>query len=172
MGGQGSGNRWRSSRRIEAEECLRLTVHDLKRLGLLDGQGVTSGSIEWSHVGTGRILGRAFYSIAYRHDRALSLTIEHAGEPFSRRVRFVTSAMPTNAERPWFACPKCSRRVGVLYVPPGYASLACRLCLRLTYRSSNQSHAFDRMFARLGAELGMDPDDVRNLLSDGDYSSR
>ena len=36
--------------------------------------------------------------------------------------------------RKWFICPKCKRRVGVLYRKPLLASFLCRHCQNLTYR--------------------------------------
>jgi len=33
----------------------------------------------------------------------------------------------------WFACPRCGRRVGKLYVPPGRHKALCRHCHRLRY---------------------------------------
>ena len=37
-------------------------------------------------------------------------------------------------------CPGCSRRVGVLYRPPGASYWRCRHCYQITYASSNQAH--------------------------------
>jgi len=37
--------------------------------------------------------------------------------------------------RYWFKCPRCSRRVGVVYKHPLSGELGCRICLNLEYRN-------------------------------------
>jgi hypothetical protein len=55
---------------------------------------------------------------------------EVGGVPFHITLRLVRTA------RAWLCfCPQCSRRVGVLYFPPGSAEPGCRACLRLVYES-------------------------------------
>ncbi len=38
--------------------------------------------------------------------------------------------------RPWFACPGCGTRRGVLYLPPGESRFRCRECHGLAYSST------------------------------------
>lgn len=63
--------------------------------------------------------------------------------------------------RPWFQCPQCNGRVGVLYC---WGRFACRKCFRLCY-SSQCEDAFHRAIrrmgkiaVRLGGEYGFFPD--------------
>jgi hypothetical protein len=50
----------------------------------------------------------------------------------------------------WWSCPRCRRRTGTLYRPPGEYIFTCRVCAGLTYCSSQQSHTkyaeYDRKF--------------------------
>lgn len=49
--------------------------------------------------------------------------------PFQFRLKL------TRGHRGWACiCPKCERRVFILYFPPGSAEAACRTCLGLSYR--------------------------------------
>jgi hypothetical protein len=41
----------------------------------------------------------------------------------------------------WFSCPQCAKRCKKLYLPPGQWEVGCRLCHRLTYRSTQTAHA-------------------------------
>ncbi|MBD3300246.1 MAG: hypothetical protein GF347_02750 [Candidatus Moranbacteria bacterium] len=41
-----------------------------------------------------------------------------------------------NGIRYWFACPKCQKRIGVLYKHPLNKIIACRQCLGLKYRKN------------------------------------
>ena len=65
--------------------------------------------------------------------------IEATGQPGSGRYRL------------WWACPKCGRRAGVLYLPPGAARFACRACHGLAYRSTRECHSFERLLRHMGA---------------------
>lgn len=63
--------------------------------------------------------------------------------------------------RPWFQCPQCNGRAGVLYY---WGRFACRKCFRLCY-SSQCEDAFHRAIrrmgkiaVRLGGEYGFFPD--------------
>lgn len=53
---------------------------------------------------------------------------------FDTPVGFTTSRTKFGGTRHWFACPTCSRRVGVLFVHPISSAVGCRLCLGLEYR--------------------------------------
>src|SRR5262249_18534912 len=51
--------------------------------------------------------------------------------------------------RPWFVCPDCGRRCGVLYYTNFLRDhLACRRCLRLIYASTREK-PFDRLIRRV-----------------------
>ena len=51
-------------------------------------------------------------------------------------------------KRWWWTCPKCGRRCGTLYMPPGAVKFACRSCHNLTYQSCQESNKTN-FFAQL-----------------------
>jgi len=53
---------------------------------------------------------------------------------FTTPISFTTSQTQFGGTRHWFACPTCSRRVGVLFVHPISNAIGCRVCLGLEYR--------------------------------------
>jgi hypothetical protein len=53
-------------------------------------------------------------------------------------VRLTYSLAPRGGKRPWFSCPTCRRRVGVLYHANGLP-FRCRTCCRLAYPSQYQT---------------------------------
>jgi len=71
----------------------------------------------------------------------------------------------------WFACPLplpggdgvCGRRSRILYLRPGDRHPGCRLCLRLTYASRQQSRAF--VWERCESPLRRNGRLVRDLTS-------
>jgi hypothetical protein len=74
----------------------------------------------------------------------------------SERIELVTTCCNYGGVRWWSLCPKCSRRVAVLWGAPWL----CRKCHGLAYRSSQRSKA-DRPVARaraLQAKFGEDAD--------------
>src|SRR5262245_58331940 len=60
-----------------------------------------------------------------------------------QRIRLTWTPCRFGGSRPWFLCPKCSKRVGALY---GRA-LRCRTCAGLVYRSQ-LAHRADRLLRR------------------------
>jgi hypothetical protein len=74
------------------------------------------------------------------------------------RILICLDTTPTQfgGKRWWFTCPlisrgvACYRRVGKLYLPPGAKYFGCRKCHDLTYRSCQEAHQAERVFARMG----------------------
>ena len=68
-------------------------------------------------------------------------------------IKLASSKTGNGGMRYWFFCPKCNKRVGVLYRRPGSDSLVCRRCGNLQYsaaryhRSQQEEHA--RLIKRL-----------------------
>ena len=50
-------------------------------------------------------------------------------------VELTPSKTAFGGKRYWFKCPKCSKRVGTLFVHPLTRAIGCRKCLGLGYRS-------------------------------------
>jgi hypothetical protein len=71
-------------------------------------------------------------------------------------VRLEMTPTQFGGRRWWFICPlirngvACNRRAGKLYSPPGAKYFGCRQCFDLTYRSSQEAHQTERLFARMG----------------------
>lgn len=70
---------------------------------------------------------------------ALQLLFSMCGvENVLQRVQLTNSVGPRGGKRPWFVCPTCPRRVGVLYHANGLP-FRCRTCYGLTYPSQHPS---------------------------------
>lgn len=50
-------------------------------------------------------------------------------------VDLVASKTGYGGLRYWFKCPKCQKRVGIIYKHPLSEEVGCRICLRLDYKS-------------------------------------
>lgn len=82
---------------------------------------------------------------------------EHQRRDGSQTIRLAHTACNYGKSRPWFVCPVCQRRAGVLYMRAG--RFACRRCQRVSY-ASQSGDILDRMWckqskieARLDAHL-------------------
>lgn len=148
MGGYGSG---RQEETAKTDGALRLSVTELQRQGsLTPGRHV----ITWRWT-SGR---EASIGLEVREDHlVLSFTSERGAR--MQRVWLEYSANNYGGRRPWFRCPLCSRRAGVLYFRGG--EFTCRPCSGLKYKSKSESRA-DRMRRRarkirdrLGADYGL-----------------
>ena len=65
---------------------------------------------------------------------AKRLYIESLDLDSGHRIDLVTSSTRYGGLRYWFRCPKCQKRVGVLYQGPD--GLSCRVCVGYRYRGS------------------------------------
>lgn len=166
MGGLGSGNwyRWQG-RKTTVEESLGISISDF-RDKLCPG---IAGSFTWTSRGGNKS------SIGYRvsgdiDNPVINLTYRwRDSEDIHFPVHLTTTPVHFGGLRFWFLCPlvangnPCRRRVGKLYSPPGARYFGCRHCYDLTYRSSQEAHQSERIFAR----LGLDPEASRWLEKRG-----
>jgi hypothetical protein len=77
---------------------------------------------------------------------ALQLVFRMYGiEGVRQRVELTYSLGAQGGKRPWFVCPTCRRRVGVLYHANGLP-FRCRTCCKLAYPSQYQSR--DQSYGR------------------------
>lgn len=73
----------------------------------------------------------------------------------SHTVNLTWTRCNYGGQRPWFVCPRCGQRAGVLYLKA--LRIACRTCHNLTYAMSQSSHLErptiqnQRLCRRLGA---------------------
>lgn len=76
----------------------------------------------------------------------MTVKYEWRGEMVTQEVMIDWTACSFGGKRPWFLCGNCGRRVAVLYGPGKI--FACRHCLNLTYRSSQESDSRYSKFLR------------------------
>jgi hypothetical protein len=109
--------------RRTCEEFHQLRVNALKREGLLNGAALLS----WQD---------GFQVEIHGGDGGLLLSYEVDGEQISGRVIIDHTPGTTGGQRAWFLCPKCLRRVGVLYAADHFR---CRHCHDLRYASQRET---------------------------------
>jgi hypothetical protein len=153
MGGFGSGTYHRpGGRRRTVEESLVLSVATLQLRKYRDAVG----TLRWgSNRGDRWEVG---YLLAWGDDDPIAMLSYRWGgvEDVHLRVKLEATPAHFGNRRWWFSCPLgaagagCNRRVGKLYLPPGGKLFGCRRCHRLTYRSAQEAHQDERLFARLG----------------------
>lgn len=136
--------------RVKAEHCLRLEVRSLARRDMLDG-----GSFCWAWTNTAT--GKQSASIGITATLT-GLTLDYSASGSTVRDWVWLERSPCNygSTRPWFKCPRCSRRVGVLFMRGG--RFMCRHCGQVSYGSQSEDalgRAWRRQY-KLEARLGED----------------
>ena len=136
MGGRGSGRWRRYEKKFTAADCY---VLDVTGWILQPGQHI-AGTLEWKYSLTGEPAGAMGYQIDTTNMTAprvqLSYTILLTHEDLNYSI-----ALEKTRRRWWWLC-SCGKRTGKLYLPPGpeQSIFGCRVCKKLTYKSSQQSH--------------------------------
>ena len=137
MGGYGSGSHHTYTPRATVESRLGLDVRRLHRAGLLAPN--TPGTSTWSS--NGRETGSISHAARGDDDgRATALELRYTvnGQPAYQRVELEWTPCHYGGARPWLRCPRCHRRVALLYAG---ARFYCRHCHDLAYESSRESAA-------------------------------
>jgi hypothetical protein len=152
MGGLGSGNRYRwQERKLTVEESLAVTIADV-RGRILSG---ASGTLHWTNSRSDDK-----YSVGYlvTCGDVPTITLHYRwreSEDVRIAVRLQTTPTQFGGERWWFTCPlitgdmACNRRIGKLYLPPSAKYFGCRKCHALSYRSCQEAHQTERLFASM-----------------------
>lgn len=142
MGGIGSGRRSRHNGNPVTSEATPLDVRKIAREGLL----VPGSSFSWRWLANGQKV--AGISIRVESDQSMLLSFHKRGtdDVVEQRVQTQTSPCHLGGQRYWLTCPKCGKRVAVLYAP-GH-TFACRLCGGLTYATQKED-AGDRASTRV-----------------------
>lgn len=143
MGGYGSGSWYRWNSKSTNESQHGIDIRWLKKQGsLLPGK---SGSLSWSRGDnqTGSINFRMetdHMVLNYRHR-------PHGGEweDVEQTISFDRTPCNYGGYRTWFLCPRCWKRVAVLYGAGKY--FLCRHCYGLTYKSQQENKA-DRLMRK------------------------
>ena len=142
MGGIGSGL-YERRRKPLIEQTNYLHINRLKNYGALTPGA--AGTISWERA------GECCCNVNYQcHEGYLELNFRHSQAQGSwnalqQHIALERTACPYGGYRPWFSCPVCSRRVGIL---SGYQGLfKCRHCYGLKY-SSQYKHPVERLIAK------------------------
>ena len=153
MGGVGSGPQW-GSRYRSVENSPSLDMRSLGRNGVLrPGKKLSIPWAWWSSNGESE---RCTASIMLELDFASSPTyalrysVECEGkepETVHIQARLLQTTPTYGGTRWWFACPRCGRRVRVLYLPNGSTRFACRRCHQLRYHCQRETFA-DRLLRK------------------------
>jgi hypothetical protein len=127
----------------------------MKDLGKRLFAGVV-GSLTWTWAGGNKssigyyVTGSGDWPIVNLHYRWRDT------EDVNIPIRLEATLTQFGGRRWWFVCPlivrdiACNRRAGKLYLPPGAKYFGCRKCYDLTYRSCQEAHQNERLFARMG----------------------
>lgn len=135
MGGFGSG---RKMFRLPAWQMLHLDVRVLHQRGCLrPGLGML---LHWPL----RNGGEASIGVITKADSIRLYYRTGGGEHIDEVVRLDLTPCNYGGTRPWFLCPKCGRRVGVLLGGPRFW---CRHCHNVAYGVENESK-LDRLLRK------------------------
>ena len=157
MGGSGSGRMLRWGTKSKTESQHRIDIRWLKKQKYLN-PGV-AGLMSWSNRGekTGSInfhMEELKMILNYRHK-------PRGGEweDVEQAISFDRTPCNYGGYRKWFLCPRCNKRVAILYGAGKY--FFCRHCYQLTYNSCNEfplQRILDKSYKikkRLGGEPGL-----------------
>ena len=154
MGGRGSGRPSGYGGKRDTSSSMPLDIRKITSKGLL----VPGNSFSWQWL----VCKREVASVNIQVDLQsvmLSYRVKSADELVEQRVQTQTSPCNLGGQRHWFTCPRCSKRVAVLYAPGRY--FACRLCDGLGYATQKEGVGdramtkADRLRKRLGWPAGI-----------------
>jgi hypothetical protein len=134
--------------RVKAEHCRSLDVRRFAKENMLQ-----LGAWSWIWRDPDTQKETASISVYGGADRIV-LSYSANGESIRTEVPITKTACGFGGARPWFQCPRCSRRVGKLYLRG--SRFACRTCQQLSYASQAED-ACGRTWRkqnRLEAQLG------------------
>lgn len=142
MGGCGSGSYLRWSQKSTTESKYRVDIRWMKRQGYL--RPGTAGILSWSSRGekTGSIGYRMYADHMVLDYRSRSRGSDW--EDVQQVVHFAKTPCRYGGHRTWLLCPRCGKRVAVLY---GGKLFWCRACHGLTY-GSQQENRPDRLMRK------------------------
>lgn len=98
----------------------------------------------------------------------LEYTLPGTGEPVAQVILLTNTKPSFGGLRWWCVCPFCGEWRRILYFAPAGHRFACRLCHRLTYRSCQEAHKYDRgSYAQLARLWGITPQQMRDQMERG-----
>lgn len=134
------------------DELQALDIRQLAREGHL-----VMGRMTWDSWGTRNHVSATLHTSAQPDGLWVELRTRAPGEntwcAFNRLLTLERTAMHLGGERVWWHCPRCDKRVAILY---GGRELACRHCWGLTYRCRNETRedSASRQANKLRRKLG------------------
>ncbi|MES2189139.1 MAG: hypothetical protein V4454_03390 [Pseudomonadota bacterium] len=142
----------RPSYKVKAEHLLRVEIGRWHRGGYLHA----GRSFTWSWHRGDEPTGNIGVLVHGANSLALQYMVgsDDQRRDGSQTIWLAYTACNYGKSRPWFVCPVCQRRAGVLYMRAG--RFACRHCQRVAY-SSQSSDTLDRLWrkqAKIEARLG------------------
>lgn len=170
MMGLGS-TRWLGHRKkTVVEACLAFDVAYLARaLPLITDGGERPGTMSWPRVGRDGKEPACQFTVKTTREEGwieLSYVVRATGEPVRQRMALTTTQPPFGGVRWWAWCPVCGARRRIVYLPPGRCLFGCRACHKLTYRSSQEAHKYDRgTYAQVARMQGLTPAELRSRLT-------
>lgn len=150
-GGSRSGA-GRPGYKVKAEQLQRVDVRTWAKCGLLG----SAGAFSWAWDRGGDPTGSIGVYVESKAALSLRYTFTTKGEErdVCERINIANTACNFGGTRAWFCCPRCPKRVAVLYIRTG--RFACRHCQRVAF-SSQSEDAIDRSWRnqrKLEARLG------------------
>ena len=155
MGGRGSGRRSSYSGKLVTNDSMPLDIRKITHTGLL----LPGSSFSWRWLVNDLQVAGISIRVDDNNGLVLSYRIKSTGEVIEQRVQTHPSPCHFGGERHWFTCPRCSRRVAVLYAPGRY--FACRHCGGLGYATQKEgagdraSTKANKLRKRLGWAAGI-----------------
>lgn len=121
----------RPSSKLKAEHLLRVEIGRWHRGGYLHA----GRSFTWSWHHSDEPTGNIGVVVHGADSLALQYMVgsDDQRRDASQTIRLAHTACNYGKSRPWFVCPVCQRRAGVLYMRAG--RFACRHCQRVAYSS-------------------------------------
>ena len=155
MGGRGSGRQSSYSGKAQTGDSMPLDIRKITRKGLL----VQGNCFSWQWLVNDRKVAGISVRVGFDNGMVLSYRKKSTGEVVEQQVQTQTSPCHLGGHRHWFTCPRCSKRVAVLYAPGRY--FACRQCGGLGYATQKEgageraSSKADKLRKRLGWQAGI-----------------
>jgi len=138
MGGRGSGAQ-RGRHTHIVEKVVRLDITDLRRVGLFHSPTVQAVRVTTQTLDGGSHTVQVESSLPVSHTVRLSYQIGTPAQAVLAQVSLLATLQTYGGRRWWFACPRCQRRCGVLYLPVWAEDYGCRACHSLRYAAQYES---------------------------------
>ncbi len=119
----------RPATHVKTSGHIRVDVRALARRGPLS----VGTMFSWSARRGGRPAGMV--DVRIEDAGVVRLDYWGAGQKEHLELMLQYTACNFGNHRPWFACPRCTRRVAVVYLAP---IAGCRRCLQLRYQSQSE----------------------------------